>query len=126
APGDAAARAAHHAFVLREHRGGLHVLAVLASGLTPLEATLAGPGGPEEATAHRWPEPYPAVGVELRDRHARAERLTDRLAAPAYEVLGEAEGHELVRLAREACQAAGLAGGAGAAGGPAEGARDRP
>ncbi|MGH3343933.1 MAG: SCO6745 family protein [Carbonactinosporaceae bacterium] len=114
-PDDPPARAVHHAFLLREHRGGLHALAVLASGLTPLEATVAGPGGGAEAAAHRWPEPYPAAGAELRDRHARAERLTDRLAAPAYAVLDEDEGPELVQLARAACQAAGLAGGASGA-----------
>ena len=40
-PSDARGAAAHELNVLRELRGGAHVVAVIAHGLTPLEATLA-------------------------------------------------------------------------------------
>lgn len=97
-PEDAPARVAQLAQVLREHRGGLHLLAVLACGLNPLEAILAGPLGRPNATFFGWVEPFPEVGEEHRERWARADTLTDELAAPAYAVLTADEAAELERL----------------------------
>jgi hypothetical protein len=86
-PDDAPARAALVLNVLREHRGGLHIVAVLASGLLPLEATIAGGGGPDVARFFGWPDPLPEATPDVLERRERAETLTDELAARAYEVL---------------------------------------
>jgi hypothetical protein len=96
-PDDAPGRAAQILNVLREHRGGLHALAVRASGLTPLEAVV-GNSGVDAARFFGWPEPYPEPDAEVVQRLERAEALTDELASPAYEVLDEAELLELVEL----------------------------
>jgi hypothetical protein len=94
-PDDAPGRVAQLAHVLREHRGGLHTIAVLARGLTPLEATLARDDGDQRARFLRWPEPYPAVTDEVRRRRRAAEELTDDLAAPAYTILDATQRAEL-------------------------------
>ncbi|GGK72087.1 hypothetical protein Ppa06_30320 [Planomonospora parontospora subsp. parontospora] len=114
-PDDAPARATQLMHVLRELRGGLHAVAVLAEGLTPLQAMLLesheSPLGdmPGEAMARffEWPEPYPVPGPELAGARARAEELTDRLMAPAFAVLDEAESAELTDLLGEARAVAG-------------------
>lgn len=107
-PSDGHARVGQLTHVLRELRGGLHLVAVLACGLTPLEAVLTGgspitPDPEDNARYFGWPEPYPQPTDALRKRRAEAEDLTGTLAAPAFEVLGEAEGEELVTLLGEAC-----------------------
>jgi hypothetical protein len=101
-PEDPPARAAQLANVLREHRGGLHLVAVLASGLNPLEALLAGPEGARNARFFGWLESYPAVGPEHPARWERADALTDQLAAPAYAALSGEEAGELAELLRAA------------------------
>lgn len=101
-PEDAPARVSQLLHVLREHRGGAHLVAVLACGLTPLQAVVAGPYGVAEVAFHGWPEPHPVLDDELRTRHARAEDLTDRLVAPAYAALDADRAEELVRLLKEA------------------------
>ncbi|HVB27272.1 MAG TPA: hypothetical protein VNE21_05110 [Mycobacteriales bacterium] len=87
-PDDPAARAAQLLHVLREHRGGLHGIAVLAAGLTPLEAVVAGPHGRDNARWFAWPEPYPEP-EPLAQRRASAEQRTDDLVCPAYAALDE-------------------------------------
>jgi hypothetical protein len=95
-PSDDAARVAHALELLREHRGGLHVAAVLSGGLTPLQAILSGPGGEANASFFGWtgpfedPEPYRALRAEI-------EVVTEAAAARAYEVLDDAELAELAR-----------------------------
>ncbi|WP_306317516.1 MULTISPECIES: hypothetical protein [unclassified Streptomyces] len=101
-PADGPARVAQLAHVLREHRGGLHLSAVLATGLTPLEATLTRDNGPARARFLGWALPYPIVDGETRARRAAAEELTDRMAAPAYGVLSAADADELGGLLRAA------------------------
>jgi hypothetical protein len=91
------ARAAALAHLLREHRGAAHLLAVRASGLTPLEAIVAGPEGEAGATAFGWQPPYPAFEPLVR-RRSWAEALTDRIAGEAYRVLELDERTELVGL----------------------------
>jgi hypothetical protein len=93
-PGAHAAVLAH---LLREHRAGAHLLAVRASGLTALEAIIAGPEGEAGAIAFGWQPPYPAYEPLIRKR-AWAEALTDRIAGEAYEVLDIKERLELVDL----------------------------
>lgn len=83
--------------VLRELRMARHLVAVLATGLTPLEAVLAGEGGEPNAAFFGYPPPYPPV-AGLAERRAAAEELTDRLMAPVYDVLTAAERAELADL----------------------------
>ncbi|WP_213453013.1 SCO6745 family protein [Rhizomonospora bruguierae] len=91
------ARAAVLLHLLREHRGGAHLIATRAAGLTPLEAILAGPDGEPGAVAYGWPLPYPPVGPLIRRRVA-AEAITDRLVGQAYAVLTPRERARLVAL----------------------------
>jgi hypothetical protein len=91
------ARAAVGLMVLREHFAGAYLLAVRASGLTPLEAVLAGPKGEAGALACGWPPPYPKVAPLVR-RRLWAEAVTDRLAATAFRALAPGEGMELLDL----------------------------
>jgi helix-turn-helix protein len=93
-PGAQAAVLLH---LMREHRAGAHLLAVRASGLTPLEAIIAGPEGEAGAVAYGWQPPYPAIGPLLR-RRIWAEAVTDRVVAPAYGALEVAERSELAGL----------------------------
>jgi len=93
-PDDAEARVVQLLHVLREHRGGTHLLAVLATGLTPRAAVLAGSGGAPNAQFFGWRPPYEDVSG-LADQRAQAEALTDRLAAPAFQALDDAETDEL-------------------------------
>ncbi len=97
-PDDPPGRLAQLAHVLREHRGGLHAVAVLASGLAPLEAVLTSQYGADNARFFGWPEPYPELGEDVRRRRARAEELTGELIAPAFAALSESETAELVKL----------------------------
>ncbi len=94
---DAPGRAMQLMHVLREWRGSAHVVAALASGLTPLEAILT-KDGPDRAKMFGWAEPFPDVSA-LVDRRNAAEDLTDRLCAPAYEsALDAGERGEFVAL----------------------------
>lgn len=85
--------------VLRELRGGLHLIAVR---VTPFQAVLTGGSarnsGPDQAREFGWPEPYPEVVPEWQRRWDAAEALTDELIAPAFAVLSQDEGHELTDL----------------------------
>lgn len=95
------ARTFQLAQVMRELRFSRHCVAIQATGLTPLEAILAGPAGDWNATMFGWPEPWPDVSglAEARDH---AEALTDRLHAADLDVLTDAERAELRDLAKAA------------------------
>lgn len=95
--GAAGARVAVGLHLLREHFAGAHLLAVLASGMTPLEAVLAGPEGEVGAIACGWSPPYPPIGPLVR-RRLWAEAVTHRLAGTAFRRLGPGERSELVDL----------------------------
>ena len=97
-PDDAPARAAQLLHVLREHRGAMHAVAVHASGLTPLEATATSKLAQVSLQLFSWPQPWPEVTPELKERRAAADALTDELAAPAFSVLTAEEGNEYVEL----------------------------
>jgi hypothetical protein len=75
----AAGRAAQLMQMLREWRGGLHLVATTAAGLTPLEAILTNEGA-GQAKFFGWAEPFPDVAT-IKARHDEAEELTDRLCA---------------------------------------------
>ncbi len=106
-PDDAEGRAAQLLFLAREHRGGPHLAALLAGELSPLDAIIVSEG-PESAALYGWPEPYPDP-EPLRERHAAAVALTDRLVAPAYATLNPAEGDDLLDILGRALHASGLA-----------------
>ncbi|MBC6462713.1 hypothetical protein HKK72_33415 [Actinomadura sp. HBU206391] len=110
-PADSLARVLRFAHVLRELRGGMHLVAVLSCGLTPLEAVLTGasiliPSGDGNARYFGWPEPYAEPAGDVRKRRADAEELTDTLVAPAFGKLSEAETDDLVALLGKAAKVA--------------------
>lgn len=107
-PDDSEGRAAQLLFVAREHRGGPHLAALRAGELSALDAIIVGQG-PDAAALYGWPAPYPDP-EPLRERHAAAVALTDRLVAPDYATLDRAEGNELLDLLHDALRASGLAG----------------
>ncbi|GGL45773.1 SCO6745 family protein [Nocardia jinanensis] len=101
-PGDAPGRVMQLTYVLRELRGGLHLLAVRAAGITPLQAVLISGSplndGPGQARWYGWPEPFEETTDEIRNAWQRAESNTDELIAPAFAALGETAGADLARL----------------------------
>lgn len=86
-PEDPRHLAAHLLNVLREHRGGSHIVAVVAHGLTPLEAILASPAGPGTARFFGYEEPFPEIDDSVRTARKKAEATTNELAAWAYRPL---------------------------------------
>ena len=75
----AAGRAAQLMQILREWRGGLHLVATTAVGLSPLEAILTNEG-PGQAKFFGWSEPFPDF-ADIKAKHDEAEEMTDRLCA---------------------------------------------
>lgn len=107
-PDDVEGRAAQLLHVLREFRGANHFAAVVASGLTPLEAVVVS-GGSDVAALFGWPPPYPDP-APARARHSEAQALTDRIVTPAYAVLDDAERDAFRTALHSAVTAAGLDG----------------
>ncbi len=97
-PDDDPARCAHLMQVMREHRGAAHGVALVATGVPPLVAILAGEGGAANAQDYGWQPPFPTVTDSDRAARRAAEELTDDLVAPAYEGLDDAERAELLTL----------------------------
>ena len=94
---DPGAQTAVMLHLLHEHQLGVHVVAVRASGLTPLEAIIAGPEGETGAVAFGWQPPYPPAGPIVR-RLMWAESVSHALAGQAYGQLDRAERVELIGL----------------------------
>jgi hypothetical protein len=114
------ARLWHAITLLREHRGDGHIAALVAEGVGGLESHMllaidAGMEPERFGRIHHLPQPLLAeVLGGLQDRGLvtaektftdegratkdRVEALTDALAAPAYDVLTDAEVEELVTL----------------------------
>jgi hypothetical protein len=94
-PADPAGRAYFLMHVLRELRGGVHLLAVVATGLDPRAAVFAS-GGADEAARFGWAGPYDdLVGVTKK----AAEDLTDEILTRLYgAVLSADEVAELAGL----------------------------
>jgi helix-turn-helix protein len=97
-PDEPAERTAQLLQVLREHRGGAHLIAVRSVGLPPLQSILAGSGGVGNARFFGWPEPFPEIDGREQAARAEAERLTTELVAPAYGVLDNRESQDLAEL----------------------------
>ena len=77
--GSAAGRAAQLMQILREWRGGLHLVATTGVGLSPLEAILTNEGA-GQAKFFGWSEPFPDVAA-IKAKHYEAEAMTDRMCA---------------------------------------------
>lgn len=103
-PDDPKALALHRMNVLRELRGNLHGAAVLAAGLTPLEAVMV--KTPFMAGIFGWSDDLPDA-EPCRERRAQAEDLTNTMVAPAFAALSDAEAVEFVDLANTALAATG-------------------
>ncbi|HXQ61261.1 MAG TPA: hypothetical protein VN796_02945 [Acidimicrobiales bacterium] len=95
-PKGAKALALHRMNVLRELRGAIHGVAVLASGLEPLEAVMV--RTPAMVGLFGWPEPHPDPSPH-ETQWRSAEDATDRRVARAYTDLTPADRAELVELA---------------------------
>ena len=110
-PDDVNARVALTIHVLRELRGGAHIIAVNACGITPLQAVLASPAppprsGPVWAEHLGWSGPF-SDAAAAREPRAEAERLTSKIIAPIYASIGESaldEFAELVETTRNAIE----------------------
>jgi hypothetical protein len=79
---DDAGRAAQLMQILREWRGGLHLVATTAAGLTPREAILTNEGE-GQAKFFGWPAPFPDC-ADIRFKHDEAEALTDQLSEASF------------------------------------------
>jgi hypothetical protein len=69
--------------VLREWRGAVHLVATTAAGLGPLEAILTNEGE-QQARFLGWRDDLPNCD-HLKDRHVRAQEITDQLLAAGYD-----------------------------------------
>ena len=79
---DDAGRAAQLMQILREWRGGLHLIATTAVGLTPREAILTNEGE-GQAKFFGWAEPFPDCST-IRYKHDEAEAMTDQLSVASF------------------------------------------
>ena len=79
---DDAGRAAQLMQILREWRGGLHLVATTAVGLTPQEAILTNEGE-GQAKFFGWSEPFPDC-ADIRFKHDEVEALTDQLSVASF------------------------------------------
>lgn len=103
-PEDLPARAMQLVVVLRELRGGAHLLAVVASGLSPKTAHYL--RRPADFALFGWSEEdVPEVTDKDHLAYAAAESLTDRLLLPAYGVL-DSEGRDNLEVGIACMQAA--------------------
>ena len=108
-PDDVNARVALTMHVLRELRGGAHIAALHACGLTPLDAVLVSPAppprsGPVWAEHLGWSGPF-AEAEGARAARSEAEQLTSRILVPIYGSIGDValdEFAELVETTRNA------------------------
>lgn len=69
--------------ILREWRGGLHLVATTAAGLSPLEAILTNEG-PGQALFFGWQGEFPDC-ASLKARQDTAQKTTNALSAAVYE-----------------------------------------
>lgn len=108
-PDDAGPRVALTTHLLREMRGDAHLNAVLAAGLTPLDAILASTNAPPR-TGPAYAERMGFTGPfrdpeEVRERRLEAEVTTARMLEPYFGVLSPeelADFGELVETTRNA------------------------
>ena len=85
-PDDVPARAVHLAMCLREARGSIHLLALIASGVPTRMAHQI--RRPDDVTLFGWTEPVVASDDDIA-RWDAAEALTNALLAPSFGVLDD-------------------------------------
>ncbi len=93
-PEDLPARAMQLVAVLREYRGSAHLLAVVASGLSPEMAHAL--KRPKDYATFGYSGDAPAGTDEDRHRHLAAEALTDAMVLTGYAALNEQEADSLL------------------------------
>ena len=91
-PDDAPAAAMHQAMVLRELRGSVHLLSLVAQGLDSAKAHAI--KRPDDVTMFGY-QAAPEVTDDDRAKWQRAEDMTDDLLVPAYTSLSAAQGAAL-------------------------------
>lgn len=98
---DPAARAMQVLFVLREWRGAIHMAALTAAGLKPVEAHFLNKGpqeGPQYASMFGWDEPWPSVD-HLKAKGTEVEVITNQRCAEVWaKALTADEAEELANL----------------------------
>lgn len=96
---DAPARVYQVLHVLREHRGSAHIVALLATGLTPFQAHFGklGESGLKNFGWRDWRSDLLDI-AGMENRLAQAEELTTELITPAFSVLSAAEAIEFASL----------------------------
>ena len=87
-PEHPAARAYRNICILRELRGSVHLLAIVATGVSPLVAHAI--RRPDDVTSFGWPD-APDISDEDRARLTVADELTDTLLVPSIEALTTAQ-----------------------------------
>ena len=99
---DALGRCYQLLHVLRELRGSVHIVAIVAHGITPLEALLVNPGSAGEAQAKKfgWDGDFPNAD-SLQATFAASEEVTNTLMARHLDVLSASEQNELIALVTE-------------------------
>lgn len=75
--------------------------ALLASDMSPLMAIMSGPTGQWNAKMFGWPPPYPD-GAPFAEARSAIEAAANRLHAPDFDVLTDAERDEFRSLAKAA------------------------
>jgi hypothetical protein len=88
----AAGRAAQLMQILREWRGGVHLVATTAVGLSPLQAILTNEGK-GQAKFFGWSEPFEDC-TSIKQKHVEAEEMTDHHCATALAAALETGGYE--------------------------------
>jgi hypothetical protein len=96
-PDDPPARALHLAMCLREARGSVHLLALVASGVPTRTAHQI--RRPDDVTLFGWSEPLVASDDDIA-RWEAAETLTNTLLAPSFGVLDDKGERALVEGAQ--------------------------
>ena len=94
-PGSVGARVAMTTHIMREMRGAAHINAIVASGITPLDAILASTNAPPR-TGPEWAERMGFTGpfrdpAEVQAQRLEAEAITARILEPYFAVLDPAE-----------------------------------
>lgn len=103
-PADAPGRAMQILITLRELRGSVHLAAVTAAGISPVESHLLNKGA-EYCSMFGWPEPYPSV-EHLKDKREEVEEITNTRVAEIWAAaLTPDEAEELARLSAAALEA---------------------
>ena len=74
--------------ILRELRGSVHLLAIVATGMSPKVAHAI--RRPDDVTSFGW-ESTPDISDDDRSRLDVADELTDRLLVPSIEALTESQ-----------------------------------